>query len=164
MKITTLNVRGLNAPNKKIILKQNLNKFESNIILLQETKLNKIEGINLGKKLGNWSITLQEVVGASRGLGFIWNHRKVTVDILNVRNNWISGTVKSLKSNLKFILVNFYGPTSNLEKKETWEEINIFMNDHKNSLILIGGDFNTIPNLNEKVGGTQQISQASKEF
>lgn len=52
MKITTWNVRGLNAPNKKRILKQNIIFFESDIILLQETKLNKLEGINLGKKLG----------------------------------------------------------------------------------------------------------------
>lgn len=46
MKITTWNVRGLNAPNKKRILKLNINSFESDIILLQETKLNKTEGNN----------------------------------------------------------------------------------------------------------------------
>ena len=42
-----------------------------------------------------------------------------------------------------------------MEKKLVWEEINVFMNDHKDSLILVGGDFNTILNLNEKVGGIQ---------
>ena len=38
------------------------------------------------------------------------------------------------------------------------------MKDHNNNLILLGGDFNTILNLDEKVGGVQQITQASKEF
>lgn len=87
MKITTWNARGLNAPSKKRLLKQNINLFDSKIILLQETKLNYIEGIKLGKKLCNWSITMQESLGASRGLGFIWNHRKVTLDILSTNNN-----------------------------------------------------------------------------
>ena len=87
MKITTWNFRGLNVPNKKRILKQNINKFESDIILLQETKLNKSEGINLGKKLGNWSCSMHDSVGASGSLGFIWNHRKISLDILTSENN-----------------------------------------------------------------------------
>ena len=67
-------------------------------------KLNKIEGIKLGRKLGNQTITLQEDVGAYGGLGFIWNHKKVSVDILKVNNKWISKIVKILKSNL-FLLM-----------------------------------------------------------
>ncbi len=59
MRITTWNARGLNAPSKKIILKHNLENFESDVILLQETKLNKIEGSNLGRSIGNWSIVTQ---------------------------------------------------------------------------------------------------------
>ena len=69
MRITTWNARGLNAPSKKRTLKHNLNKFESDIILLQETKLNKSEGAHLGKLIGNWSIVTKESIGASRGLG-----------------------------------------------------------------------------------------------
>ena len=71
MKITTWNARGLNAPSQKRLLKQNIKKFESEIILLQEIKLNKIDGINLGKQIGNWSIATKESTRASRGLGVI---------------------------------------------------------------------------------------------
>ena len=67
MKITTWNARGLNAPIKKFLLKHNLKQFDSKIIMLQETKLNKEEGIKLGKKLGSWNINLHESRGASRG-------------------------------------------------------------------------------------------------
>ena len=117
MKITTWNVRGLNDPNKKIILKQNLNKFELDIFLIQETKLNKFEGLNLGKKLGNWSCIMHESVGASSGLGVIWNHRKISLDILSSNNNWICGLVNNIKSNIKLILFNIYGPISTPKKK-----------------------------------------------
>lgn len=43
MMITTWNVRDLNAPSKKCLLKQNLALFESDIILIRETKLNREE-------------------------------------------------------------------------------------------------------------------------
>ena len=105
MNITAWNVRGHNAPNKKRILKQNLNKFESYIILLQETKLNKIEGTNLGKKLGNWSCSMFESVRASGGLGFILNHRKILLEILTTKNNSLSGLVSSVKSIYMDLLV-----------------------------------------------------------
>ena len=52
MKITTWNVRGLNAPSKKCLLKRNLTLFNSDILLLQETKLNKEEGLKINQKLG----------------------------------------------------------------------------------------------------------------
>ena len=40
---------------------------------------------------------MHESVGASSSLGFIWNHRKVMLDILTSKNNWISGLVNSVK-------------------------------------------------------------------
>ena len=38
------------------------------------------------------------------------------------------------------------------------------MLEFQDSLIIIGGDFNTILNMNEKIGGSLQISQSSKDF
>ena len=55
MKIMTWIARGLNATSKKCLLKENLKHFESKIIMLQETKLNKEEGCKFEKKLGNWN-------------------------------------------------------------------------------------------------------------
>ena len=52
MKLTTWNARGLTAPSKKLLLKRNLPLFDIDILLLQETKLNKEEGQTLGQKLG----------------------------------------------------------------------------------------------------------------
>lgn len=103
--------------------------------------------------LGVWRSTFQESSGASGGLGILWDLRKVSFKILNSSNNWISGKVQSLKSNLNFIIINVYGPVSNTDKKLVWEEIGQFLNSQNNEFFLLGGDFNTILDLNEKVGG-----------
>ena len=107
---------------------------------------------------------MHESVGASGGLGFIWNNRKVSLDILTSKNNWISGLAHSVKSDIKFILFNIYEPISDLEKKLVWNDISQYMENLQNIPIILGGDFNTILNLNEKIGGIQQISQSMKEF
>ena len=63
-----------------------------------------------------------------------------------------------------FILINVYGPTGNLEKKIVWDEIIQFMHEYQDCLIFLGGDFNTILNMNAKIGGSLQIPQSSKYF
>ena len=52
MKKTTWNARGLNAPSKKRLVKQNLKSFDSDIVIIQETKLNNDGAIKLDKMLG----------------------------------------------------------------------------------------------------------------
>jgi exonuclease III len=98
MKITTWNARGLNAPSKKRLLKNNLKQFEYEIIIIQETKINK-EGLKLEKILGNWNIILHELRGASGGLGMIWNPRKVNLNSIQSNNSWMSSRIKSIKNN-----------------------------------------------------------------
>ena len=71
MRITSWNTRGLNAPSKQWLLKCNLSLFESNIISIQETKLNKEEGDKLGEKIGRWKVEMKESNGASGGMGII---------------------------------------------------------------------------------------------
>ena len=57
------------------------------------------------------------ILRASGGLGILWDPRKVSINILNSSNNWISGKVQSLKSDLNFMIINVYGPVNNTSKK-----------------------------------------------
>ena len=111
------NARGLNAPSKKRLIKQYLSKFESEIILIQETKLTLDEGTKLDKSLGVWQSTYQAANGSAGGLAIIWNPKKVDIVCLEQGCNWISVNVQSLRSDLKFILVNTYGPNNLAGKK-----------------------------------------------
>ena len=124
MKITSWNARGLNSPGKKRILKQHLTNFNSDIILLQETKLSLDEGSKLAKSLGLWQVVFLEARGASGGLGIIWNPKKVDVFSMEHNYNWMSVIVHSLKSDLKCILFNIYAPVSHSRKKVVWDEVN----------------------------------------
>ena len=87
MKITTWNARGLNAPSRKRLLKHNLKAFDSDIVLIQETKLNNLEEVKINKTIGVWSSIFQESLGASKGLGILWDTRKVCINILNSSSN-----------------------------------------------------------------------------
>ena len=71
--------------------------FESNIVLIQEMTLNKEEGEKLRRKLGFWKI---ELVGTSRGIGILWDPRRVEFNPLISRSNWMGGKLKALKEKL----------------------------------------------------------------
>ena len=103
-------------------------------------------------------------MGASSGLGFIWNPKKVDMHYLEHSCNWMCARVKSLKSDLKLILLNVYGPKSPIGKRDVWDELSPILLSYKDSHIVIGEDFNTIVSLDEKVGGLQHLFLASLEF
>ena len=164
MKLTTWNARGLNAPSKKRLLKHNLNSFNSDVILIQESKLNRVEIDKFSKMLSIWRSVFQESRGASGGLGILWDPRKVNVNNIYCTKNWISGKVHSLKIDLNFTILNVYGSINNTEKLTTWNEIGLFLEGIGNDLCILGGDFNTILENNEKIGGSHVLSQASRNF
>ena len=150
MKITTWNARGLNAPSKKCLLKRNLTLFDSDIILIQETKLNRDEGIKLSQKLGRWRSELQHLQGASGGLGIIWNPRQISIELISSQTNWMGARISSTKSYIKFVIINIYGPTPIADKLAVWEEISAFIKTLPQESIIIGGDFNVISSKEEK--------------
>ena len=88
----------------------------------------------------------------------------MNIIITKCTKNWISGKVHSLKSDLNFTIINVYGPNNNIEKLTTWNEIGNFLEEIENDLCIIGGDFNMILDNNEKIGGSDVLSQASRDF
>ena len=57
-----------------------------------------------------------------------------------------------------------YGPISFVDKKKVWNEISSFILNFKDNAFLRGGDFNTILDLKEKIGGIHHLSQSSLNF
>ena len=52
MQVLSWNVRGYNTPNKHHLLKCCINKYKYELLLIQETKIDKENLTNLNKKLG----------------------------------------------------------------------------------------------------------------
>ena len=122
------------------------------------------EGTKLDRLLGVWKSTYQATNGSVGGLTIIWNPKKVDIVCLEQGCNWISVNVQSLRSDLKFILVNTYGPNNLAGKKQVWNELSSLFWKYKEARIVIGGDFNSIISLNEKRGGLAQLSRSSLHF
>ena len=76
----------------------------------------------------------------------------------------MSSRVASLKNSLDFLLINIYSPTPTQDKITVWQEISTFLSNQPEKIVFIGGDFNAIMSKEEKYGGTQAPSQATKEF
>ena len=151
MKLTTWNARGLNAPSKKRLLKHNLKYFNSDVIVIQESKLNSLEIDKFSRMFGVWCFTFHESLGAFGGSGILWDPRKVNIKILNCSNNQISGNIQSLKSDHNFTVINVYSPVNNTNKQLVWNEIGQFLDSLENELFILGGDFNMILDINEKI-------------
>lgn len=77
MKVTSWNVRGLNAPNKQRLFKRCLTTFSSEIVMIQETKLREEDWNQYCKKLGVWKVVFTKVAGAAGGLAILWDPEKV---------------------------------------------------------------------------------------
>ncbi|GLJ40144.1 hypothetical protein SUGI_0822720 [Cryptomeria japonica] len=148
MKVVMWNVRGINSPNKQHILKCCILTSKAKLTLVQETKLNQSKIGYLQRKLGylEWEVVL--AVGASGGLGVIWDPRRVTIKHISSNKFRMCLSVRHLSCSINFILFNIYGPIS------THLEWNYF----------IGGDFNVILDLSKKMGRLRREPQALIEF
>lgn len=101
MKILTWNVRGINAPNRCHLVKDQLDQGEAE---------------SFGKRMSSWKFLSINAGGATRGLMTLWHLNKVIVEEVVVGNRWLVCKVESFSSNLCFLLVNMYNPHSCIEK------------------------------------------------
>lgn len=164
IKIFTWNARVLGAPNKQHLVKCSLNKSYIDIVLLQETKMGKVDMSNFNKKLYHWQIEMVDSIGASGGLAILWKKSTITYTCCTKMQNWMAGKIRSLNRNLEFTILNVYGSTVMGKKKLVWQEIDIFLKNQEAQHIVIGGDFNTILHQTKKCGGIRTIQQAQKDF
>lgn len=153
MKITTWNVRGLSAPDKKRLVKRALRRIESNIVLFQETKLCMDKALSFLHSCTKWEGFFQEARGSAGGLGVLWNPHNIKVTDFQRSEYWLFGVVHSLKENMVFPLVNVYGPIKTEEKAKVWKDISIKIGSLNNDRVIIAGDFNALLDLEEKIGG-----------
>ncbi|GLJ17221.1 hypothetical protein SUGI_0298330 [Cryptomeria japonica] len=87
MKIVTWNVRGISSPDKRHLIKYNLEVIMVDLCLLQETKLQKEACQGFQNYFSKRNIIHVEVNGAIGGLEILWNKERVDVDMVELSRN-----------------------------------------------------------------------------
>lgn len=101
MKFVSWNVRGLNAPKKRCLIKSQLDLMRCDVLLLQESKLNSQGVDRLFSKWKSWNFCVSPLMGASRGLAFLWKDLSVDLQLVASSPSWMLALVKSHVSNIK---------------------------------------------------------------
>ncbi|XP_058725573.1 uncharacterized protein LOC131596854 [Vicia villosa] len=152
MIIGSLNIRGGANALKRRRISSLINKGNTDIFLLQETKIS-----NLNEDYANsfwrhpdigFSFTNSE--GRSGGLITFW--KKSIMDVLfSFNGEGFLGLKVSWKEDL-YCVVNVYSSCDLIKKKALWEKLLDLMRIYSDGEWIIGGDFNAIKNGRERKG------------
>eukprot|EP00253_Pinus_taeda_P002079 PITA_02079 len=132
---------------------------------LQETKCNSSTLDNiLSKAWPGCQAAAVDASGASGGLAIAWNTQAIAISDLHASHHFIQATFHILGTNIHGNLSNVYFPQDVGGKTTLLDNIEVLGNDRKHPLWIIGGDFNMITKLEEKIGGRNRLDPESSHF
>jgi exonuclease III len=122
MKLASWNCRGFGSKTKEEALKDIIKTSNSEILLIQETKMEGQEFIRKAKARWNTSKGIVESArGASGGLGTLWNSKKYDLIKHETCKHWIFTSLLHLGTGCQVSLFNLYVPALLEDKKICWE-------------------------------------------
>ena len=152
MKIGTLNIDGLKRTNRLPAIEHYIDKFNIDILLLQETHVDtlklgrEIESILGGKMF--WSFGLND----SRGVGIFFSS-KCKIDIIRFHHD-LEGRLLYIDFDKgeQFRIINIYAPNDFRQRKQFFKDLIHVLNTSRT--IILGGDFNCVKDTAlDKIGG-----------
>jgi len=154
MKLVSWNCRGLGNPSKVEAVKDLLKDEPSEILMLQETKLEGQALLEISKT--KWNKKAGKAVsarGTSGGLATLWSEDLFHLNKFQATQHWIFTELKHKASKLTISLFNLYVPVTYTEKRECWNSLSAFLELSSPNNIIIAGDLNIIMKEKEKRGG-----------
>lgn len=135
------------------------------ICFLQEMKCNSSTlGSILSRAWPGCQSVAVDASGASGGLAIAWNMQALTLSNFHASHHIIQATFHIIGTNIHGHLINFYFPQEARNKialLNTREALNL---NRMHPLWIIGGDFNIITKLEEKLGGRSKLEQENGHF
>eukprot|EP00253_Pinus_taeda_P031988 PITA_31988 len=133
---------------------QDLLKLEHpDFLLLQETKITDQEFQNSMKRSRNYEGIAMSAMGASGGIGTIWDKSKWKLKDYRQNRWWIRLDMQSSITTEEFSIYNVYAPPHFRDKASCWESISLDLLIAHGRNIFLGGDLNLIRSAEEKMGG-----------
>ncbi|XP_071688689.1 uncharacterized protein [Rutidosis leptorrhynchoides] len=153
MKILSLNIRGFgdDPKGKWGWVRELIHNQQPDIVLLQETKLKVTTDFWMKYIWGsnNFSYVVKNAIGKSGGIITIWNNSVFNFaqaveknHFLAIKGNWVGQSIST-------VIINVYGPHSDIKKKSMWDELNKIM-ELNNVAWVVGGDFNEVRFITER--------------
>lgn len=125
LQILSWNVRGLNDPNRRKVVKSVIRKGGGHLVCLQETKLasmsDRIVRSLWGGRFVEW-IAL-DVDGSSGGILIMWDNRWVSKVDAQVGRFSVSCILALVEDGVHWVFSGVYGPMEDGERHLLWEEL-----------------------------------------
>ena len=151
MQLTSWNCRGLGNPKKSEEVKDLIRMESLDILLLQETKIDKDTLLFL--RNNKWNMNNGIVIsarGTCGGIATIWSADKISLLSSFASQHWIFTELQCSVSKNYIALFNLYVPVNQVEKKVCWLSLSKFLDSKFFSFIIIVGDLNIIFDPSEK--------------
>ena len=164
IKILSWNVRGVNDPVKRSVIKGFLRSNRVDLVCFQETKVQQmnvgmVRSLGVGRFL-NW--TALDAEGSAGGILLLWDKRRISlVDSVAGRFS-VSCRFRMEEDGLQWVFSGVYGPIEKRYRESFWEELGSIRGLWDNPWC-VGGDFNEILSLNERSRGGR-ISKSMRRF
>eukprot|EP00253_Pinus_taeda_P017553 PITA_17553 len=155
MKLVSWNCRGLGNPAKLEAVKDLLKSEPSDILMLQETKIEGHSLLDISRV--KWNKNTGKAVsarGASEGLATLWSDNTFQLNNFQETQHWIYTELTHKVSKLIVSLFNLYVPVNYTEKRERWYSLSSYLEQHSPNNIIIAGDLNIVLKPKEKRGGS----------
>eukprot|EP00253_Pinus_taeda_P031914 PITA_31914 len=121
-------------------------------LLLQETKIMDQEFQTSMKRSRNYEGIAISAMGASGGIGTIWDKRKWKLKDDMQNRWWTRIDMKSSVTAEDFSIYNVYAPPHFRDKASCWESLSLDLLTAQGRNIFLGGDLNLIRSAEEKMG------------
>jgi len=166
MKLVSWNFKALGNPSKLEAVKDLLKAELSNILMLQETKIEGQTLLDISRS--KWNKNIGKVVsakGTSRGLATLWSECTFQLNNFQESQHWIFTELMHKLSKLIVSLFNMYVPVNYTKKGDCWNSLSSYLEHHSPNNIIIAGDINILLKPKEKRGGssTRESMMASVE-
>ena len=164
IKILSWNVRGVNDPEKRKVIKNFIRIHRVDMICLQETKVQDMN-IDIVRSLGvgrflNWTALNAE--GSAGGILLIWDKRRIRLGDSMLGNFSVSCLFRMEEDGFQWVFSGVYGLVDKSLRELFWKELGS-IKGLWNDPWCVGGDFNEILSPYERSKGGR-ISNSMRRF
>ena len=162
--ILSWNIRGMNAPNKQEDIYLFLQRHKVGMIGFLETKVLQQNVDTVMKRVCPHWLWRHNATSEERGrIILCWHPRKFKVLIHFINDQLIHGEATHLPTGKTFFISFIYGRNLVEQRTPLWDSL-VSLSSSINDPWCVLGDFNSILNQNDRIGGTIVTEGETKDF